>query len=126
MENKMNIKADFLHIGGFINNHMNLIIAFIVLSVVCAIACAIITKLSKGLIEDVIFAAVFGFVFNILALLFVIFRKPVWNNLGWIPVVAAWFFIDGNLTFAIILCIYAIIWAFAQHDLLDRITEPEE
>ena len=117
----MNIKTDFLHIGGFINNNMGLIIAVLVLAVISAVGCALITKLRKGLTEDVIFSGVFGLVFNVLALLFVFFRKPVWNNLGWIPVVVAWFFIDGNPTLAILLVIYAVIWMFAQHELLDRI-----
>ena len=117
----MDFKTDFLHIGGFINNNIGLIIAVIVLAVASAIGCALITKLRKGIMEDVIFSAIFGLVFNVLGLLFVFFRKPVWNNLGWIPVVAAWFFFDGNLTFSIILILYAVIWMFAQNELLDRI-----
>lgn len=122
----MDFKTDILHIGGFINNNLNILIIVGIIGVISAIACALITKARKGLIEDIIFAGIFGLVFNILGLLFVIFRKPVWNNLGWIPVVAAWFFVDGNLTMAIILVAYAVIWMFAQHELLDRIAEEDE
>ena len=122
----MNINADFAHIGGFINNNINLLIIVGIIGIICAIVCGVITKSRKGLIEDVIFASIFGLIFNVLGLLLVIFRKPVWNNLGWIPIVAAWFLLDGNLTMAIILVIYSVIWMFAQHDLLDRIMEVEE
>lgn len=117
----MRFGADLLHIGGFINNHMPAVIAFIVLAVVSAVLCFVITKMRKQLTEDAVFAFVFGLVFNVIGLLFVIFRKPVWNNLGWIPVVIAWFFIDGNLLLAIMLAVYAVIWAFSQHSLLKRI-----
>ena len=96
------------------------------MAVICAVACAVITKARKGLIEDVIFAGVFGLIFNVLGLLFVIFRKPVWNNLGWIPVVVAWFFLEGNLTFALILIAYAVIWMFLQHIVYERIKVIEE
>lgn len=122
----MNIKADFIHIGGFINNHIEMLIVGAILAVISAIACVIITKSRKALTEDIVFAGVFGLVFNVLGLLFVIFRKPVWNNLGWIPVVIAWFFIDGNPTLAIILCVYAAIWAVSQHMLLERIQVTED
>lgn len=122
----MDFKTDILHIGGFINNYANILIIVGIIGIITGIACALITKARKGLIEDVIFAGIFGLVFNVLGLLFVLFRKPVWNNLGWIPVVAAWFFFDGNLTMAIILVVYAVIWMFAQHELLDRIKEEEE
>lgn len=98
----------------------------VILSVVCAVLCALITKLRKGLIEDVVFSGVFGLVFNVMALLFVFFRKPVWNNLGWIPVVIAWFFIDANIVVAAALCAYAIVWAVAQHMLLERIKVVED
>lgn len=126
----MDLKMDFLHIGGFINTHMDIFVkvavAVAIVSVICAVANAIICVMRKELIEDVIFAAVFGLIFNVMGLLFVIFRQPVWNNLGWIPVVAAWFFIDGNLLMAIFLVIYAVIWAFSQHELLERIKVIEE
>lgn len=122
----MNIKTDFIHIGGFINNHVEMLIVLAVLAVISAIACVIITKSRKSLTEDVVFAGIFGLVFNVLGLLFVIFRKPVWNNLGWIPVVIAWFFIYGNPTLAIILCAYAVIWAVSQHMLLERIQVIED
>lgn len=126
----MDLRADFLHIGGFINTHMSTFITVAtiigIISIICAIACAVISVMRKDLIEDVVFAAIFGFVFNVMGLLFVIFRKPVWNNLGWIPVVAAWFFFDGNLLMAIFLITYAVIWAFSQHELLDRIKVVEE
>lgn len=98
----------------------------VILSVVCAILSAFITKLRKGLIEDVVFSGVFGLLFNVMALLFVFFRKPVWNNLGWIPVVIAWFFIDANIAVATVLCAYAIVWAVSQHKLLERIKVVEE
>lgn len=124
------IKVDLAHIGGFINNNSAFLIKIAIvvgiLAVISAVVCAVLTVLRKGLIEDVIFAGVFGLIFNVLGLLFVLFRKPVWNNLGWIPVVVAWFFINGNLTFSIILILYAVIWAFAQKELLDIITESEE
>lgn len=124
----MNFKLDLLHIGGFINENLSLIIIIGVLAVISAVGCVAITMLRKGLIEDVIFAGAFGLVFNVLGLLFVIFRKPVWNNLGWIPVVVAWFFIDpsANTTFAILLIIYAIAWMITQHLLLERIQVVEE
>lgn len=117
----MRFGADWLHIGGFINTHMPFIMALLVLSVISAVLCLIISLSRKQIFEDVVFATIFGLVFNVLGLLFVIFRKPVWNNLGWVPVIIAWFFIDGNLLFAIILAAYAVIWAFSQNALLKRI-----
>ncbi len=117
----MRFGTDWLHIGGFINSHMPAVIVLAVVSVLCAVACFAITKARKQLTEDAVFAFLFGLVFNVMALLFVIFRKPVWNNLGWIPVVIAWFLIDGNLLAAILLGGYAVIWAVAQNRLLKRI-----
>ena len=124
----MNFGLDILHIGSFINNHFDWIIIFAVLAVISAIGCALITKFRKGFIDDIVYSAAFGLIFNVLGLLFVFFRKPVWNNLGWIPVIIAWFFIDPsqNTTFALILIAYAILWAFAQHFIYDRIKVIEE
>ena len=122
----MNFKADILHIGDFINKNTNILIIIGIISIITAIACALITKARKGLLEDVIFSGVFGLLFNVLGLLFVIFRKPVWNNLGWIPVIIAWFFLDGNLIFALMLVAYAILWMFTQHSLLEKIKVIEE
>ena len=122
----MNFKTDILHIGDFINKNTNILIIIGIISIITAIACALITKARKGLLEDVIFSGVFGLLFNVLGLLFVIFRKPVWNNLGWIPVVVAWFFLDGNLIFALMLVAYAILWMFTQHALIEKIKVIEE
>lgn len=122
----MNFAADFLHIGGFINNNISLLIIVGILAIISAIGCAVITALRKGFMDDIIISAVFGLVFNVLALLFVFFRKPVWNNLGWIPVVVAWFFLDGNLSFALMLIAYAVIWMFLQNIVYDRIKVIEE
>jgi len=122
----MNFGLDILHIGGFINNNISIIIIAAVLAVISAAGCAVITLLRRGFIDDIIISAVFGLVFNVLGLLFVFFRKPVWNNLGWIPVVVAWFFLQGNTTFAIILIAYAVLWMFLQHIVYDRIKVIEE
>lgn len=122
----MDFKTNFSDIGNWLANNTEILIIAGILAIISAIACIIITKARAGLIEDVIFAGIFGLVFNVLGLLFVIFRQPVWNNLGWIPVVVAWFFIDGNLALAIILCLYATIWAFAQHNLIERIKVVED
>lgn len=122
----MDLKTNFLDITNWLADNSGLIISVLILAVISAIGCAVITKVRKGLVEDVVFATIFGLVFNVLGLLFVIFRKPVWNNLGWIPVVVAWFFIDGNIALAIILCVYAAIWAYTQHQLLERIKVVED
>ncbi|MBR5517605.1 MAG: hypothetical protein IKV86_01095 [Clostridia bacterium] len=122
----MNFGLDIIHIGGFINNNISIIIIAAVLAVISAAGCAVITMLRKGFMDDIIISAVFGLVFNVLGLLFVFFRKPVWNNLGWIPVVVAWFFLEGNLTFALILIAYAVIWMFLQHIVYERIKVIEE
>lgn len=122
----MDLKTNFADIGAFIANYSNILIIIAVIGVITGIACAVITKLRNGLTEDVVFSGIFGLVFNVFALLFVIFRKPVWNNLGWIPVVAAWFLFDGNLVAALICVAYSAIWAFAQHELLERIKVIEE
>ncbi len=122
----MNFGLDILHIGGFINNNISIIIIAAVLAVISAAGCAVITVLRRGFMDDIIISAVFGLVFNVLGLLFVFFRKPVWNNLGWIPVVVAWFFLQGNTTFAIILIAYAVLWMFLQHIVYDRIKVIEE
>lgn len=122
----MDFKTNFSDIGNWLANNTEILIIAGILAIISAIACIIITKARAGLIEDVIFAGIFGLVFNVLGLLFVIFRQPVWNNLGWIPVAVAWFFVDGNLALAIILCLYATIWAFAQHNLLERIKVVED
>lgn len=103
-----------------------LLMIILAVGVVCAGLCAFITILRKGFVEDIIFSAIFGLVFNVFGLLFVFFRKPVWNNLGWIPVVAAWFFLDANLAFALMLIAYAVAWMFTQHALLERIKVIEE
>ena len=120
--------TDILHIGNFINNHIDWLIIISIFAVISAGLCAVITKLRRGSVDDIVFSVIFGLVFNIFGVLFVFFRKPVWNNLGWIPVVVAWFFIDPsqNTTLALILIAYAIIWAFAQHFLLERIQVIEE
>ena len=122
----MNFGLDIIHIGGFINNNISIIIIAAVLAVISAAGCAVITMLRKGFMDDIIISAVFGLVFNVLGLLFVFFRKPVWNNLGWIPVVVAWFCLEGNLTFALILIAYAVIWMFLQHIVYERIKVIEE
>ncbi|MEE1043677.1 MAG: hypothetical protein UH854_06890 [Clostridia bacterium] len=122
----MDLKTNFLDITNWLADNSGLIISVLILAVISAIGCAVITKARKGLVEDVVFATIFGLVFNVLGLLFVIFRKPVWNNLGWIPVVVAWFFIHGNIALAIILCVYAAIWAYTQHQLLERIKVVED
>lgn len=117
----MNIGTDITNIVDFLSNNVSILIVVAVLAVASAVLCALITKLRKFGTDDIIFTAIFGLVFNVFGLLFVFFRKPVWNNLGWIPVLAAWFFIDGNPTLAIILCLIAVLWAVSQHILLDRI-----
>ena len=122
----MDFKTNFSNISNWLANNTEILIIAGFLAIISAIACIVITKARKGLAEDVVFAGIFGLIFNVLGLLFVIFRKPVWNNLGWIPVVAAWFFIDGNLLLAIILSVYAAIWAFSQHNLLERIKVVED
>ncbi len=122
----MNLSEGFLHIGDFLGQNMPIVWIVVALSVICAVANFIITKSRKQLTEDAVFAFLFGLIFNVLGLLFVIFRKPVWNNLGWIPVIVAWFFIDGNMAVVIVLSVYAVIWAFAQHALLDRIQVVED
>lgn len=122
----MDFKTNFSDIVEWLSNNTAVLAVVGILAVICAIACAVITKSRKGLIEDVVFSAIFGLVFNVLGLLFVIFRKPVWNNLGWIPVVVAWFFIDGNLLLALILCAYAGVWAYTQHQLLENIKVSED
>lgn len=122
----MNFGADILHIGGFINNNITIIIIAAVLAVISAIGCAVITATRRGFMDDIILSAVFGLIFNVLGLLFVFFRKPVWNNLGWIPVVLAWFFLQGNLTFALMLIAYAVAWMFFQHAIFERIKIIEE
>lgn len=122
----MDFKTNFSDIANWLSNNVDTLVVVGVLAIISAIACVVITKIRRGLIEDVIFAGVFGLVFNVLGLLFVIFRKPVWNNLGWIPVVVAWFFLEGNFSLAIILCAYAAIWAYTQHQLLERIKVIEE
>lgn len=122
----MNFGLDILHIGGFINNNISIIIIAAVLAVISAAGCAVITVLRRGFMDDIIISAVFGLVFNVLGLLFVFFRKPVWNNLGWIPVVVAWFFLQGNTTFALMLIAYAVLWMFLQHIVYDRIKVIEE
>ena len=122
----MNFGLDILHIGGFINNNITIIIIAAVLAVISAIGCAVITASRRGFMDDIILSAVFGLVFNVLGLLFVFFRKPVWNNLGWIPVVVAWFFLQGNFTFALMLIAYAVIWMFFQHIIFERIKVIEE
>ena len=122
----MNFGLDILHIGGFISNHMIYIIIAAVLAVASAAGCAIITMMRRGFMDDIILSAVFGLVFNVMGLLFVFFRKPVWNNLGWIPVVVAWFFLQGNLTFALMLIAYAVAWMFFQHAIFERIKIIEE
>ena len=93
----MNFGADILHIGGFINNNITIIIIAAVLAVISAIGCAVITATRRGFMDDIILSAVFGLIFNVLGLLFVFFRKPVWNNLGWIPVVGILVGIVGGL-----------------------------
>lgn len=120
------LKRDFENIGNFISNNIEIVIVALVLALISAVLCVIISKTRKALVEDVIFSGVFGLVFNVLGLLFVFFRKPVWNNLGWIPVVVAWFFIDGNPSLAVILCVYAVIWMVTQHLLIERIKVIEE
>ena len=122
----MDFKTNFADIGAFISNYSSIIIIIAIIGVVAGIACAVITKIRNGFVEDVVFAGIFGLVFNIFGLLFVIFRKPVWNNLGWIPVVAAWFLFDGNLAASLICIAYSIIWAISQHELLERIKVIEE
>lgn len=122
----MDFKTNFSDISNWFSNNTETLIIAGILAIISAIACIVITKSRKGLMEDVIFAGVFGLIFNVLGLLFVVFRKPVWNNLGWIPVIVAWFFIDGNLLLAIILCVYAAIWAFTQNNLLERIKVVED
>ncbi len=122
----MDFTKNFADIGAFISNYSTILIILAVVGVVTGIACAVITKMRNDLIEDTIFAGIFGLVFNVFGLLFVIFRKPVWNNLGWIPVIAAWFLFDGNLVAALICIIYSVIWAFAQHELLERIKVIED
>lgn len=122
----MNFGLDILHIGGFINNNLTYIIIAAVLAVLSAAGCAIITMMRRGFMDDIILSAVFGLVFNVMGLLFVFFRKPVWNNLGWIPVVIAWFFLQGNFTFALMLIAYAVGWMIFQHILYDKIKVIEE
>ena len=122
----MDFKTNFSDIANWLSNNVDTLIIVGVLAIISAIACAVVTKTRRGLIEDVIFAGIFGLVFNVLGLLFVIFRKPVWNNLGWIPVVVAWFFLEGNFALTVILCVYAAIWAYTQHQLLERIKVIEE
>ena len=122
----MNFGLDILHIGGFINNNLTYIIIAAVLAVFSAAGCAIITMIRRGFMDDIILSAVFGLVFNVMGLLFVFFRKPVWNNLGWIPVVIAWFFLQGNFTFALMLIAYAVGWMIFQHILYDKIKVIEE
>lgn len=122
----MDFKTNFADIGAFISNYSNILIMLAILGVVTGIACAIISKSRNCFTEDVIFSGIFGFVFNIFGLLFVIFRKPVWSNLGWIPVGVAWFLFDGNLAASLLCLTYAVIWAFAQHELLERIKVIEE
>lgn len=117
----MRFGTDWLHIAEFMGNHVGALAFLGIISLISAICCMVITKARKQLTEDAVFAFFFGLVFNLMALLFVIFRKPVWNNLGWIPVVAAWFLIDANLLAAIMLVVYAVIWAVAQNRLLKRI-----
>lgn len=122
----MNFGKNFSDICNWLANNVEILFVVGALAIISAIACVVITSIRKGLIEDVIFAGIFGLIFNVLGLLFVVFRKPVWNNLGWIPVVVAWFFFEGNLLLAILLCAYAAIWAFAQHELLERIKVIED
>ena len=74
----MNFGLDILHIGGFINNNITIIIIAAVLAVISAIGCAVITATRRGFMDDIILSAVFGLIFNVLGLLFVFFRKPVW------------------------------------------------
>ena len=120
------LKRDFENIGNFLSKNIEVVIVALVLAVISAVLCMLISKKRNALPEDVIFSGVFGLVFNVLGLLFVIFRKPVWNNLGWIPVVAAWFFIDGNPSLAVILIAYAVVWMISQHILLERIKVIED
>ncbi len=118
--------TDFVQVREVALSNIPVLLIIFAVGVVCAGLSALITISRKGLVEDIIFSAVFGLVFNVFGLLFVFFRKPVWNNLGWIPVVAAWFFFDGNLAFSLMLVAYAVVWMFAQHALLERIKVIEE
>ena len=117
----MDFKTNFSDISNWLANNTEILTIAGILAIISAVLCIVITKARKGLVEDVIFAGIFGLIFNVLGLIFVIFRKPVWNNLGWIPVIFAWFMIDANLLLAIFLCVYSAVWAFTQANLFDRI-----
>ncbi len=120
------LATGFVQVRDVALSNIPVLLIVLAVGIVCAGLSALITILRKGFVEDIIFSAIFGLVFNVFGLLFVFFRKPVWNNLGWIPVVAAWFFLDANLTFALMLIAYAIVWMFTQHALLERIKIIEE